>query len=199
MVKTVTPIERDDGYRSFEAKVFQCAHEVRWRVDERIHAKLRTRVTADDIMQEVFAHTFAAYPHVPLEVDELKRWMTKVGKIRLIDAIRHHTRAMRHIDRIKQLGTTSYIEQVHSIADQMRSPSSIDAAREAVEVVRDALNSIPERHRVAIQLHHIEGRDIESVANSLQTSTGAARAILRRGIKRLRSALRQRGVHLKHV
>lgn len=192
-------VRHDCDYRAFEARVLQCAHEVRWRIDERIHAKLRVRVSADDIMQEVFTHTFAAYPRVPANDDELKRWMTKVGKIRLIDAIRYHTRAMRHIDRIKQLGTTSYVEQVHSIASESKSPSSVDAAREAAETLHDALDSIPERHRVAIQLHHLDGCDIELVADHLQTSTEAARAVLRRGLKRLRSALRRRGAHIDHV
>jgi len=188
-------VHDDCGYRAFEAKVLRCANEIRWRIDERIHAKLRARVSADDIMQEVFTDTFRAYPNVPGDDVELKRWMTKVGKVRLIDAIRYHTRAMRHIDRIKQLGTTSYIEQVHSIPADLRSPSSIDAARETAESVRDALGSIPERYRVAIELHHLDGFDIAHVADRLDITTEAARALVRRGLKRLRSVLRRRGAY----
>jgi len=183
----------DQAYRAFEAKVFRFAHEIRWRIDERIHAKLRSRVSADDIMQEVFTDTFRAYPNVPTDDVELKRWMTKVGKVRLIDAIRFHTRARRHIDRIKQLGTTSYIELVHSIPSSLPSPSSVDAARETVQSVHDALDTLPERYRVAIELHHLKGRDVAQVAHRLDISTEAARALLRRGLTCLRAALRQRG------
>jgi RNA polymerase sigma-70 factor (ECF subfamily) len=187
------------GYRAFEAKVLACAHEVHRRIDQRIYAKLRARVSADDIMQEVFTQTFAAYPHVPTEDDQLKRWMTKVGKTRLIDAIRFHTRAMRHVDRVKQLGTTSYVRQVHTIVSAHRSPSSVDAAREAAELLHRALAEMPERHRAVIQLHHLDGCSIEVVADRLQTSTEAVRALLRRGRMRLRAVLRSRGAHLDHV
>lgn len=184
----------DDGaYRAFEAKVLRFAHEIRWRIEERIHAKLRARVSADDIMQEVFTDTFRAYPNVPTNDVELKRWMTKVGKVRLIDAIRFHTRARRHIDRVKQLGTTSYIDLVHSIPSSQPSPSSVDAAREVVQSLHDALESLPERYRVAIELHHLKGRDVAHVADHLEISTEAARALLRRGMTCLRAALRRRG------
>lgn len=184
----------DDGsYRAFEVKVLRFAHEIRWRIEERIHAKLRSRVSADDIMQEVFTDTFRAYPNVPTDDIELKRWMTKVGKVRLTDAIRFHTRARRHIDRVKQLGTTSYIELVHSIPSSLPSPSSVDAAREVVQSLYDALDSLPERYRVAIELHYLKGSNVAHVADRLEISTEAARALLRRGMTCLRAALRRRG------
>jgi RNA polymerase sigma-70 factor (ECF subfamily) len=71
-------------------------------------------------------------------------------------------------------------------ADPAADPADPEEARERVQ---DALGRLPERYRLPVTLHLLNGQDYASISKELGVANGALRGLIARGTKRLREAL----------
>ena len=65
-------------------------------------------------------------------------------------------------------------------------PGDPDEARERVQ---EALARLPERYRLPLTLHLLDGRDYASISTELGLANGSLRGLIARGTKRLRESL----------
>lgn len=71
----------------------------------------------------------------------------------------------------------------HSIASDAPSPEDIAMARSELELVRTALGELPERTRIAVEMHRFGGHTLTEIAASLGISVGLAHTLVADGIK----------------
>jgi RNA polymerase sigma-70 factor (ECF subfamily) len=89
--------------------------------------------------------------------------------------------------------TSSLLDLFAHVAGRDRTPSSEEGAREAVHAVQIAISALPDDHRRAITMHHIEGRTSDEVAEALQKSLPAVKGLLYRAMRGLREQLGPEG------
>lgn len=71
----------------------------------------------------------------------------------------------------------------HSLASEAPSPEDIAIARSELELVRTALGELPERTRIAVEMHRFGGHTLTEIAESLGISVGLAHTLVADGIK----------------
>lgn len=91
-------------------------------------------------------------------------------------------------------------EQREMEAAQMRQLRGIDPAwREARGLVDEAMDALPGKERLALQLHYLGGMTLKEVAASTGAGESTVQLRLRQGLARLRDRLRRRGVLISSV
>src|SRR5688572_15553327 len=71
------------------------------RIEKRIPRRLRTLVTTEDVLQEVFAEAFRTMAGFrPAGPDAFYRWLVTIADHRLVDAVRAHRAAKRGGGRV---------------------------------------------------------------------------------------------------
>lgn len=60
---------------------------------------------------------------------------------------------------------------------------------ERIEQLREALGALPERYRLPMTLHYVEGLSYDAISRQLGLTNGTLRGLLHRGLKQLRVAL----------
>jgi RNA polymerase sigma-70 factor (ECF subfamily) len=163
-------------------------------VRNKIPAKLQHLVTPDDVLQDVWFAAFRAYADFKnCGPDSFDRWLMRITERRMLNVFRSVRRMKRggnaNRERERGAGATSYFDLCAHLTGNERTPSSEDAAREAVHAVQIALGELPERYRTAIVMHHIEGRPRRDVARAMGTTPPAVNSLLFRGLCRLRTRL----------
>lgn len=132
---------------------------------------------AEDVTQECFLKlaTGDARPG-PF----LGPWLHKMATRRCLDALRS--------ERRRQAREARYVAE---------APQSVEARWETLEpLIDEALAELPERFRVPISLHFLEGLSHEEVAQRLGTPRTTVGYRISRGLERLGTRLRSRGVNV---
>ena len=89
-----------------------------------------------------------------------------------------------------ELDNTSGVLQ-RDIASPVSTPSRHVAKREALVILANALEQLPEPQREAVALHHLRGMSLADLARRLGRTEASVAGLLRRGVKRLRDLLRE--------
>ncbi|MBA4386575.1 MAG: hypothetical protein C0404_01260 [Verrucomicrobia bacterium] len=82
--------------------------------------------------------------------------------------------------------------------DAYSQPESFgdETSAAAAKAVFDALNELPEHHRMAIWLHHYQGMSLQEAASALSVSENTLHAHIIRGMKKLRKTLESRRIEM---
>jgi len=163
-------------------------------VAAKIPKELRAVFGGEDIVQEAFVEVFRRIEKFePRGPDSFNRWLSVIALNQLRNAIRHHRTAKRGgacacgcVDRC--VGDSS-LDLLDMLAGPGRTPSRCVAREEAVRAVRAAIDSLPEHHRKAVWLVHIEGKAIRDVAQLMGRTDHAVRGLCSRGLNTLRDLL----------
>ncbi|MCW2389649.1 RNA polymerase sigma-70 factor (ECF subfamily) [Sphingobium sp. B11D3B] len=71
----------------------------------------------------------------------------------------------------------------HTVASEAPSPEDVAIARSELDVVRKALGELPERTRIAVEMHRFGGHTLAEIAGALGISVGLAHTLVADGIK----------------
>lgn len=155
-----------------------------------IPAQFQAAIAAEDMCQEAY---IAAIRHLP-EFDDRKSasfygWLRVIGRRKLTDAIRSQRTAkrgggVRNSDS-PPLDGSSTIALLQLLAVDERTPSASAARREAVDLVRVAMDRLAPDYRRVLELRFIEGLDIAESAAKMQRAEGALRMLCRRALEQL--------------
>ena len=171
-------------------------HVVRLRqyVQRQVPARLRSTISADDVLQEVW---LAAYRTVstfsPDGPGSVERWLRTIANSKLVDAIRWARRKKRGGDRRNirdmQRRVSSLSNLFTLVQAPQKTPSSAFSTIENAHAISIALGYLPEDRRRAIYLRHIEGRSHKEIASDMERTEAAVNSLLHNGLRELRVLL----------
>lgn len=168
--------------------------QLRAYLDQRIPAKLRSSISADDLLQNLYITAFKGLPSFRSEHDNsIDRWLAVIAQRQLVNAIKNARRIKRGAGAVMQepnaAEMSSFINIWMEITSAERTPSSAAAAMEAAGSVQVALATLPESRRQAISMHFVEGKSFQEIADAMHKTTPAVRSLLFHGLRQLRDQL----------
>ncbi|MFH1923263.1 MAG: sigma-70 family RNA polymerase sigma factor [Planctomycetota bacterium] len=120
------------------------------------------------------------------------RWLRRILKYRLIDEIRTYQTQTRDKELERSLDTS--LEQssarLHNLlAAKGTSPSGAAVRNENLAQLAEALESLPEDQRMAVEYHHLQGLSLIDTADQMGKTKTAVAGLLYRGLNKLREEL----------
>ncbi len=161
----------------------------------KIPSDLARIVEAQDIVQEAFIAIFQDIGTLASNGPaSFQRWIQAVTLNQLRNALKHHRAAKRGGGHVRISGKRKDIEDstvdlFNTLAGPGRTPSRSVARREAITAVEQAVASLPDHYRQAVQLVHIEGFSVGEAASAMCRTERAIHGLCRRGLKRLQKEL----------
>ncbi len=140
---------------------------------------LRDRSLAEEVSQEVMVEVWRKAARFDPDRGSASGWITTLAHRRAVDRVRSEQASRDRDDRVSR-------------RDEARA---FDAVADEVEVrldhwqVRQALSTLTERQREAVELAYFAGHTYRDVATVLGIPEGTAKSRLRDGLLRLREAL----------
>ncbi len=148
---------------------------------------LRRPDRADDVVQDVFVAALAGARRFRGDAS-VATWLTRIA----IHACRRANRRAAveaGLRRLMSSGTGSAGSQVFS--HDGRAPAS---SMDELQVVREAVRSLPPKYREVVVLRYLEGCAVGHVADILSMTRNAVEQRLTRARRRLSADLRERGI-----
>jgi RNA polymerase sigma-70 factor, ECF subfamily len=135
---------------------------------------------AEEVILDVYQHVWnhgAAYEEARGSV---WTWLAVITRNRAIDRLRQsNTRRAREVP----------IEIDHDRAGTAAVPETLSILREERKLVRDAMESLKQEQRVAIELAFFQGLSHTEVAEKLGAPLGTIKTRIRVGLRRLKEAM----------
>lgn len=132
---------------------------------------------AEDITQETFLRVYRAAKHYKPEA-KFTTWLYRITVNLCFDEKRKHSR------------TSVSIEQTEITATVEPKSNSIER-QEVIELVKTAINELPERQKLAVVLHRYEGLSHDQICGVTGWSRSAVESLLVRAYANLREKLRK--------
>ncbi|MHA6721318.1 sigma-70 family RNA polymerase sigma factor [Sphingomonas sp. RS6] len=129
---------------------------------------------AEDVVQDAWFRFQRAWRAMTLR--EPRQYLYRIVRNLAIDENRRATlEGARHAGDIGDV--------IDSLASDAPSPEDVAIARDELDRVRDALRELPERTRLAVEMHRFRGCTLAEIAASLDISVGLAHMLVADGIK----------------
>ena len=136
---------------------------------------LRDTAEAEDVAQEAMMRAWRNAPKWEPGRAKFSTWLHKVA-LNLC------------YDRLRKRKSASLDEVAEPVDDRASAQEEMEAD-ERLTLLKDAIESLPERQRAAIQLRHFEERGNDETAEILGVSIEAVESLLSRGRRALRDKL----------
>jgi RNA polymerase sigma-70 factor (ECF subfamily) len=147
---------------------------------------------ASDLVQQTLAEAVRDFARFEgNSEDELLRWLRRLLLNNLTDFAREFRDTdKRRIDReVALAGDDSSADRDGGLAAAIPSPSREASANEQAEMVRKALEQLPENYRRVIVLRYQDERSFDEIGDLLGLTANAARKLLLRAVERMRQEL----------
>lgn len=144
---------------------------------------LGDRSDAEDVVQEAYLRFDAASETRPL--GEPVAYLFRIVRNLALDVRR---RLARDRNRL-----TPDPEAAACVAESRPSPEAEAAARDELRIMADALAELPERSRIALELHRFGGCSFREIAAHLDISVGLAHALVVEALEHCRERLFRSG------
>jgi RNA polymerase sigma-70 factor (ECF subfamily) len=165
----------------------------RLQLDPRLHR----RVDPSDVVQQTLLQAHQAIDQYRGATEAQRAaWLRQILARCLAHTVRDHGRERR--DLAREWSLEAALDQSSArlesfLAADASSPSERADRNERLLRLADALAAVPEAQREAVTLHYLQGRSLAEVATVLGRSRPAAVGLIQRGLKQLRTLLRERG------
>jgi RNA polymerase sigma-70 factor, ECF subfamily len=162
----------------------------RTRLDPRLQGKLE----ASDVVQQTLLEAHQGLARFRgQEVAQQAAWLRQILARNLANAVRDLCRGKRDVARERSLeaaldDSASRLEAW--LAAEQSSPSQQAERHERAIRVAEALAELPDSQREAVVLRHWQGCSLAEIGEHLNCSTAAVTGLLHRGLKSLRTLLR---------
>jgi RNA polymerase sigma-70 factor (ECF subfamily) len=132
-----------------------------------------SRTDAEDVVQEAWMRLDHA--ERTQSVREPIRYLYRIVRNLAIDGRRSLTRAGKLYDDPAS-------EALDAHPDERPDPEVEAIARDELQIVFDALDELPERTRIAIEMHRLEGKRLSEIAARLGISVSRAQGLIAEGL-----------------
>lgn len=141
-----------------------------------------SRENAEDVVQDAFVQAFLKLPKFR-RTSSFYTWLYRIAFNAAASHRRRRKGARESIDANRELFG-------HDLADPAGGPDDRLVRQEQVALIRAALASLSDEHRVVIVLREIDGCDYETIAEILEISVGTVRSRLHRARSLMREQLK---------
>jgi RNA polymerase sigma-70 factor (ECF subfamily) len=159
-----------DVYREYAAAVYGLARRV-----------LANAAHAEDVTQDVFVRLWERPERYDPERGTLRSFVLAMTHSRAVERVRAEEARHRRQEQDARISERD---------DTAPDPAAVHEERAAATIVRDALTELPEPERVPIELAYYRGMSYRRVAEHLGEPVGTVKHRIRRGMHRMRAALR---------
>ncbi len=147
---------------------------------------------AEELAQEVFLRVYRARSSYE-PTAKFTTWLFKIATHLALNSVRDRKHEKLH----KSLSETVEDRQPLDVPDLRRNREQELVAETRLQLVRDAISSLPEKQRAAVLMHKYEELDYAQIADALGCSVSAVKSLLFRAYEMLRSRLAHLTVHQK--
>lgn len=141
------------------------------------------REIAADLTQETYIRAFKSLNSLKSN-EALISWLHRIALNLYRDEMKKPKLNIEYVDESVEDNEDSI-----EIPDWTNNPENIVTQEEMQKIVKNAVESLPEIHRVAVIMHHIEGIEIDEIAKTLKVSNGTVMSRLARAREALRRKL----------
>lgn len=176
-----------------EILLLQRAERLHDSVRKRIPSKLRSVISPEDVLQDVWIAAFRTFSVFQNDrPDAFDRWLNALATRKLLDALRRQARLKR--GGAEKFATaahseSSFLALIEKVAGDQTTPSSQGAKREATHAVQIALARLPDVYREAITLRYLRACSITEIASYMNKTPAAVHSLLHRGLRMLAELL----------
>jgi RNA polymerase sigma-70 factor (ECF subfamily) len=149
---------------------------------------VRDQQEAEDLTQEAFIKAFHSITSFNEEY-AFSTWLYKIATNNCIDYFRKRKLQTFSLDKPVQYKDS---EIQHEIPDPDLDPEVSIIASERSKLIREAINTLPEKYYRAIVLRHNEEKSYEEIAEILDLPLGTVKARIFRAREMLNKALKDR-------
>jgi len=165
-------------------------------IEKRMSDRLRSKIEAADILQELTVASLNSVEDVELGDRDPFSWLCQQAERRIIDTHRHHFGAQKRaahneVGLHAPLGGSEDGQIVDLLSASMTSASSAFSRQQKEYHMLQALEQLPEDAREALRLRYLEGLPSKEIAERLGKTDGATRVLLSRSLARLQEILAQ--------
>jgi RNA polymerase sigma-70 factor (ECF subfamily) len=157
-----------------------------------LYRMVRDSAAAEDLAQEVFLRVYRARAQY-LPTAKFTTWMFRIATNLALNALRdgRHRQMEISIDQaVADRSADGDSDQpAMEIADGQASIESELIQRDRAELIRRAIESLPEKQRAAVLLHKYQELDYDQIASVLGCSESALKSLLFRAYETLRVEL----------
>ena len=139
---------------------------------------LRDKDDAEEVVQEIFLQVWNNAQSYDPERGALSTWILNIARSRSIDKLRKVGYRSRNVEIDE--------EKVNSNVD---FSSTIENREENKNVIRQALESLPENQRIAIELVYFDGLTHVEAAEKLHEPVGTIKTRIRLGVMKLKERI----------
>ena len=144
---------------------------------------LRDTHDAEEIIQEVFVQVWNKAGDFDPALGTALHWTLAITRHRCIDRLRSRQRRSRLVEQMTEQANTASPASI-------RPPDHLLGAAEAT-AVHEAVKSLPDEQRTAIEMAFFGGMSHGEIAESLGEPLGTVKARIRRGMMKLREHLKR--------
>lgn len=142
-----------------------------------------SRSQGEDVVQEAWLRFASAAARRLL--DEPVSYLYRVVRNVALDRRRRQKSERQYL--VPQIDKTA-----QEATDGLPSPEAYALHREQLAIVREALCELPERTRIAIEMHRLEGRKLKDIAAHLGISIALTHGLIAEGVAHCRRHLKRR-------
>lgn len=168
---------RDEAFRSGSEAGLAAAYEAHAALVHTLCARAHPAHAAD-LTQEVFLSAWRARERFDPNRGPLAAWLVGIAKHKIVDAYRKDGRQVPR-SRDADGEQASRIPDIHEPLDQLANRL----------LVTEALSTLPDRSRQAVELAFYEGFTHDEIAEQTGIPLGTVKSDIRRGLARLRRYL----------
>jgi RNA polymerase sigma-70 factor (ECF subfamily) len=156
--------------KKYRTKVFNLAYSL-----------THDRDVADDLAQESFIKAYFALPRFKLK-SGFGTWLYRIA----VNTIKDY---LRKKGKIKKVSFEKEIEHLAIQEDEMKKKEKKQQEEQNRRLVREAIQSLPEKYQLILSLRDIQGFSYGEIADILNISPGTVDSRLHRARKNLRKKI----------
>ncbi len=170
--------------RSFEVLL----RKYRTPVINFLYRMVHDSAIAEDLAQEVFLRVYRARREYAPSA-KFTTWMFRIATNLALNAVRDNRYRQLEISMDQPVETNESEQPALEVADSTPTAEQQLVARTRTELIRNAINVLPEKQRAAVLLHKYQELDYGEIAKILGCSESALKSLLFRAYETLRVQL----------
>jgi RNA polymerase sigma-70 factor (ECF subfamily) len=180
--KKIKSTQNPEIWRSFQ-DIFKSHQE---KVLNLCYRFVHNRQDAKDVSQEVFVQVYQSLDRFRGDA-QMSTWIYRIAVSKSLDFLRKKKRKKRFAV-VKRLFNESNDQQEIDVPDS-NTPLSDLEKKDRDNILRWAVDALPENQRIAISLHKYEAFSYQQVADIMNVSLSAVESLIHRAKKNLQKKL----------